>query len=303
MEGDTVSVVVPTYYRNDRLREALDSVAAQTYRPVETIVVDGSGEARARPVVEEFASSYTDLDCTYVPQERDEGPQAARSIGAERATGGYVQFLDDDDRLLPEKLQTQVPRLDAEEGVGVVYSGLRDEEWGEIRPDDPVCGEALERALRLDTFPAIPSTMLVDAEVLAEMLPLGNRHGADDSGMKIELAKRTKFDYVDRVLVERGKPDDPLSSSWAHVEGRKRLVAKYDHLYDRFPPEVRQVAVRQTYYREGRKHLEENYWSAAAISSLARAAYHTPTDRGKYLRDAVASLFGRPGIQIADELG
>lgn len=303
MEGDTVSVVVPTYYRNDRLGEALDSVADQTYRPIETIVVDGSGEAHARPAVEEFDAAHLSLDCTYVAQERDEGPQAARSLGAERATGGYVQFLDDDDRLLPEKFDVQVPRLDSEENVGVVYSGLRDEEWGEIRPDDPVCGDALERALRLDTFPAIPSTMLVDKAVLDEMLPLENRHGADDSGMKIELAKRTKFDYVDRVLVERGKPDDPLSSSWAHVDGRKRLITKYSDLYDQFPPEVRRTATRQTYYREGRKHLEESYWSAAAIASLARAAYHTPEDRGEYARDAIASLFGRPGMQIADALG
>ncbi|NEU56574.1 glycosyltransferase family 2 protein [Halorussus sp. MSC15.2] len=302
MEGETVSVVVPTYYRNDRLRAALDSVADQTYRTVETIVVDGSGESRARPVVEAFNAENPDFDCTYVAQDRDEGPQAARSLGAERATGGYVQFLDDDDRLLPEKFEAQVSRLDADEDVGVVYCGLRDEEWGEIRPDDPIRGDALERALRIDTFPAIPSTMLVDADVLAGMLPLGNRHGADDSGMKIELARRTDFDYVDRVLVERGKPENPLSSSWAHVEGRKRLVEKYADLYDRFPAEVRRTAVRQTYYRQGRKYLEENYWSPAAVASLARAAYHTPEDRPEYVADALASVFGRPGVRMADRL-
>ncbi|WP_435179296.1 glycosyltransferase family 2 protein [Halorussus sp. AFM4] len=308
-DEETVSVVVPTYYRNDRLREALDSVAAQTYRPIEVVVVDGSGEARARPVVEAFddeASTGDEggaLDVTYVAQDRDEGPQAARSIGAERATGAYVQFLDDDDRLLPEKLAAQVSRLDSAERVGVVYCGLRDEEWGEIRPDDPLRGDALERALRIDTFPAIPSTMLVDADVLAELLPLGNRHGADDSGMKIELARRTDFDYVDRVLVERGKPDDPLSSSWAHVEGRKRLVERYADLYDEFPDEVWRTAVRQTYYRQGRKHLEEKRWSAAAVASLARAAVLTPEDRGEYVRDALAAVFGRPGMAAVDRFG
>lgn len=310
-DGDAVSVVVPTYYRNDRLREALESVAAQTYRPIETIVVDGSGEAHARSVVEEFDAADDgfdaaddEIDCTYVAQDRDDGPQAARSLGAERTTGSYVQFLDDD-RLLPRKLEVQVRKLEAEaeDGVGVVYCALRDEEWGVVRPDDPVRGEALERALRLDTFPAIPSTMLVDADVLAGMLPLGNRHGADDSGMKIELARRTTFDYVDEPLVERGKPEDPLSSSWAHVEGRKRLVEKYEDLYDRFPEEVRRTAIRQTYYRQGRKHLEESYWSPAAIASLARAAYHTPEDHLEHARDALASLFGRPGMQVVDRLG
>ena len=292
-EEGTVSVVVPTYYRNDRLREALESVADQTYRPVEVVVVDGSGEAHARPVTEEF-------DCAYVAQDRDEGPQAARSLGAERASGAYVQFLDDDDRLRPTKLEAQVPLIG--DGVGVVYCGLVDEEWGEVRPDAAVRGDALERALRIDTFPAIPSTMLIDADVLAEMLPLGHRHGADDSGMKIELARRTRFEYVDEPLVERGKPDETLSSSWAHIEGRKRIVATYDDLYDRFPPAVRRTAVRQTYYRQGRKHLEEKSWSLAAVASFARAAYHTPEDRPAFVRDAVASAFGRPGLRVADAL-
>lgn len=302
-ERDAVSVVVPTYYRNDRLRDALDSVAAQSYRPLEVVVVDGSGESHARPVVEAFDAGVADLTCEYVPQERDEGPQAARSVGAERASGADVQFLDDDDRLRESKLAAQVPVLAGADDVGAVYCALVDEEWGEVRPDDPVAGDALERALRLDTFPAIPSTMLLDADVLADVLPLGNRHGADDSGMKIELARRTRFAYVDEPLVERGKPDETLSSSWAHVRGRKRLVEKYDDLYDQFPPEVRRAALRGTYYREGRKHLEETPWSPAAVVALARAAYHAPEDRTRYVRDALASLLGRPGVRLAESLG
>lgn len=293
MEGGTVSVVVPTYYRNDRLQATLESVSTQSYRPVEIVVVDGSGVAHARPVVEEF-------DCTYIAQESDEGPQAARSVGAEWATGEYVQFLDDDDQLLETKLEVQVSVLEDAEGIGVVYCGLIDEEWGEVRPDDPVRGDALKRTLQLDTFPAIPSTMLIDADVLAEMLPLGNRHGADDSGMKIELARRTQFAYIDEPLVKRGKPDDSLSSSWAHIEGRKRLVEKYEDLYDQFPPEVRRTAMCQTYYRQGRKQLEESYWSVATIVSFAYAAYYTPEDQVDYLGDAIASLFGRPGLRLAD---
>ncbi|WP_227355181.1 glycosyltransferase family 2 protein [Haladaptatus salinisoli] len=62
MGGETVSVVVPTYHRNDRLREALDSVADQTHRPAEVIVVDGTEEARARSVVERFDRERAAVD-------------------------------------------------------------------------------------------------------------------------------------------------------------------------------------------------------------------------------------------------
>lgn len=96
MNDATVSVVITTYYRNDLLRGAVESALAQTHEPVEVILVDGSGEAHARPVAEEYPVEY-------IAQNRDRGAQAARNAGAERVVGEYVQFLDDDDRLLPEK--------------------------------------------------------------------------------------------------------------------------------------------------------------------------------------------------------
>jgi glycosyltransferase involved in cell wall biosynthesis len=299
--GPLVSAVVATYYRNDRLRRALASVRDQTHRPIECVVVDGSGEAHARPVVREF-DAESDLPVTYVPQERDEGPHAARSVGAERASGAYVQFLDDDDRLRPEKFARQLPLLSDE--VGVVYCGLRDEEWGVVEPRAAVRGDVLEHALEIRTFPAIPSTMLLDSRVVDELLPLKHRHGADDSGMKVELARRTHFDFVDDPLVVRGKPpDESASESWDHVRGRRFLVRYYDDYYDRFPAHVRRTAVRQTAYRAGRKRLEESTWDPRATLSLARAARATPEETARFAATAVASLAGRPGVELADRLG
>ena len=293
-EGPLVSTVVPTYYRNDRLREAIESVYDQRHRPIEVVIVDGSGEAHARPVAEEYD------EAEYIAQKRDRGPHAARSAGAERSSGAYVQFLDDDDRLRPEKFDRQLPLFEGD--VGVVYSGLRDEEWGTVAPEADVRGKILDHALRIRTFPCIPSTMLVRRDVLEELLPLRHRHGADDSGMKIELARRTEFEFVDEPLVVRGKPDETLSSSWAHIEGRWKLIEAYAGLYEWFPPDVRRTAVRQTHYREGRKRLEERAWSPASVLAFARAAYHTPEETPKYLAETAGSVFGRPGLRAVDRL-
>lgn len=295
IEQALVTVVVPTYYRNERLQSAIQSAYAQAW-PVEVVVVDGSGEAHARPVVESFA----DRDPIYVPQADDEGPHAARSVGAGYADGEYVQFLDDDDRLLPGKFAAQVPLFS--EDVGVVYSGLIDEEWGYCEPRSAVEGDVLREALELRTFPAIPSTMLIERGLVEELRPFEHRHGADDSGAKIELARRTEFAAVDEPLVYRGKPAESLSSSWDHVRGRRYLLERYDHLYDQFPDSVRRTALRWTHYRAGNKHLEESAWSPKAIASFARAAYHAPRDRTEFTAAAVAALFGRPGLEGAERL-
>ncbi|UPV75198.1 glycosyltransferase [Halorussus limi] len=291
--GGLVSVVVPTHYRNDRLRRALESVAAQEYRPIEVLVVDGSDDEHARPVAESFGA-------TYVPQERDEGPQAARSIGAEMADGEYVQFLDDDDRLAPSKVRKQVDRLGPE--VGVVYCGMDDENRGEILPNPVVRGDVLGRALEMRTFPCINSTMLIRREVLERVLPLRHRHGADDTGLKIDLALQTKFDYVAEPLVVRGRTGDSLSDSWTYLDGRMEVIATYDRLYRRFPDRIRQRALRETHYQVGRKLLAEEGWSPRATAALARAAWETPDDYAYHIGAALGSALGRPGLAAVDRL-
>lgn len=116
-----VSVIVPTHNRAQLLIGALDSVWAQTYRPIELIVVDDGSTDKTRTAVEAWQSAHSGDDrftLEYVPQE-NRGPAAARNRGLALARGEYVQFLDSDDRLHPEKLAAQAcvlhgaPQVDA----------------------------------------------------------------------------------------------------------------------------------------------------------------------------------------------
>ncbi|WP_168215802.1 glycosyltransferase family 2 protein [Halorussus ruber] len=290
-----VSVVVPTHYRNDRLRRALESVRDQEYRPREAIVVDGSDDGHARPVAEDFGA-------TYVRQKRDEGPQAGRSIGAKRAEGRYVQLLDDDDRLRPSKIRKQVELLESDPEVGVAYCGMDDEERGELLPSPVVRGNVIERALEMRTFPCVNSTMLVEADIVERVLPFRHRHGADDTGLKIDLALQTQFDFVAEPLVVRGRTGESLSESWGYLDGRMDVIATYEQLYRRFPDRIRQRALRETHYQAGRKRLGERGWSPRATASFARSAWETPDDHAYHLGLCLGSVLGRPGVDAVDRL-
>lgn len=283
-----VSVVVPTYYRNNRLKWAVESALASSHEPVEVVVVDGSGEAHAEPVVDGF-----DDRVRYVAQDRDEGPHAARSAGAQLAEGDYVNFLDDDDRFRPAKLERQLERFD--DDTGVVYCAAKWENGHVIRPDPDIRGAVLEYALRFRMTPSSPSAMLIDSSVLGEMLPLQNTHGADDMGMKIELAARTEFDFVDEPLVVKGESDDSLGGSRENVAGRFKLIDRYADLYTEFPPEVRRDALAHTYLLDADARLDAHAWSPRAIASAARACWHAPGWPASFLGYFGASLFGRPG--------
>ncbi len=280
-----VSVVIPTYYRNDRLRGAIESVVDQDH-PTETLVVDDSGESHAKPVADEYDVIYIELD-------ENIGSNPARTVGAECASGEFVQFLDDDDRLSPTKFAKQVALLERT-GAGVAYCGMTYESNMTVLPDSDVRGDVLDRALEFSMSPCVTSTMLIARDVLEAVLPLPDRPGGDDLGMMIELARLTEFEYVDESLVRRGVIEGSRGKSMGLIRGRKEIIREYDDLYREFPSSVRANALANTHKLEGRMGLREARWSISPIRSFALAFYHAPS-----FRTAIplgASLFGRVGI-------
>jgi len=295
VNDDLVSVVIPTYFRNERLREAVESVQAQTYDPIEIIVVDGSEEEHARPVAEAY-------DTRYIPQKEDRGPHAGRSEGARVANGAYVNFLDDDDRFRAEKIERQMTTLNRQDGVGVVYCGIEWENGHAVLPDPDVQGDVLDRALMFDMTPSSPSTMLIDATVLDDILPFENLHGADDMGMKIELAQRCAFDFIDEPLVVKGEADDSLGGSRENIEGRFTLLERYRDLYDRYPPNVRREALGHTYLLDAELTLDRHFWSPRAIKQAALACYYIPGLPLSFAGYFASTLLGRPGRDVASQV-
>lgn len=296
MSDNRISVIIPTYYRNERLRRTIDSVLDQTHDPVELVVVDDSGDAHARSVVTDYE------DITYIANERNEGAHTSRNHGVERATGAYVNFLDDDDRIHPEKLSKQVALLERGD-ADVVYCGFQGEHGATVLPDPAVRGTVLERALRFDMEPCRTSTMVIDSDVLHDIMPLYTEsEGAGDFSMMIDLARRTTFDFVDEPLVFTGRPAYSLGTGWSAVEGRKKLLDEYRELYDRFEPDIYRAALAETSLQEGRRHLNESQWSLAAIAAFARAVYYDPDGQLVYRGELAASLFGSRGRRLIGRL-
>ncbi|MDX6608722.1 MAG: hypothetical protein QOF85_647 [Solirubrobacterales bacterium] len=114
-EKPLASVVIPAYNAERYLGEAIESVLAQTYSPVETIVVDDGSTDRTA----EVACAYGGV--TLIAQENS-GPSAARNRGFSASRGEFVAFHDSDDAMTPDKLAVQVGHLIDNPGVGCVLA-------------------------------------------------------------------------------------------------------------------------------------------------------------------------------------
>ena len=98
-----VSAIIPVYNCERYLAEAIESVLAQTYRPIGIIVVDdGSTDGSA-----DVAKSFTDPQVRYFYQPNS-GQGAARNQGTNLARGSFFTFLDADDLWTDNKLELQL---------------------------------------------------------------------------------------------------------------------------------------------------------------------------------------------------
>lgn len=291
-----VSVVVPTYYRNELLREAVRSVRAQTWEDVETLVVDCTGERHATPL----ESELDDVTFLYLSDERD--PSVARSVGVEHATGELVAFLDDDDRMDPERIERQV-RVWNDAATGVVYCGLRLSDGRVVSPSADVRGDVLDAALTFTAWPCVPSTMLVERDILRRLTPFPAIHGADDLALLIELASRTTFEFVREPLVYKRVIDGSLGRSPVAVDGRRRILREYESRYASRPDHVYEAALANTYETQAALTLVHEGWSFGAVRALWRHCQHAPSSRVKASAKLAAGTLGRPGWRLATTVG
>ncbi len=102
-----VSVLVPCYNAGAWVSATLDSVLAQTYRPLEIIVVDDGSTDDSAAVLQRYAARGVT-----VVRQGNQGQTAALNRALQLARGDFVQYLDADDLLHPAKVELQVARLE-----------------------------------------------------------------------------------------------------------------------------------------------------------------------------------------------
>ena len=116
---DLITTIIPVFNRPALLREAVASVLAQDYRPIEVLIVnDGSTDATGQ-VAEALATENPGM--IRVLLIANGGPGVAREAGRQAARGEFVQYLDSDDLLLPGKFTAQVAGLRARPECGAAY--------------------------------------------------------------------------------------------------------------------------------------------------------------------------------------
>lgn len=133
----SVSIIIPCYNAAPFIRETLDSVFQQTERSLEVILVDDASTDDGADIVER------EYPTVHLVRGQKRGAAASRNLAMTLASGAFIQFLDADDVLLPEKIERQMAALETS-GADIAYGN-----WQRlVQSDDTyVDGEVISRIL------------------------------------------------------------------------------------------------------------------------------------------------------------
>lgn len=108
MENIIVSVIVPVYNAEAYLRTTIDSILNQTFRNFELILVDDGSSDKSGVICDEYAVAD---ERVIVIHKHNGGVSDARNLGIEHARGEFIEFVDNDDYVFPDFLQTMVEEI------------------------------------------------------------------------------------------------------------------------------------------------------------------------------------------------
>ena len=218
MQNPLVSCIIPTFNRANYIAEAVESVLAQTYTPIELIVVDDGSTDDIRQILTGFPG------IRYLWQE-NRGFAAARNAGIAIATGQFLSFLDSDDVWREDKIRRQMAVFSRQPETDAVYGQAEQFASPELSSQDRARFGGLDgKVMPMPTT----GTLLIRRAAF-------DRVGLFDESLRIGVdmdwyarlsEERLKVAQLDLVLLRRRLHRSNVNLTHAHEQSERLHVLK-----------------------------------------------------------------------------
>ena len=229
MNDALISCIVPVFNGEPYLHEALDSILAQTHRPLELIVVDDGSTDGSAAVVATYG------DQVVYRWQANSGPAAARNLGFQAARGAFIALLDADNLWHAEKLHHQMQHFAARPELDVSVTPIQNfwipelqhegERYREHRVGQAIAGYSLNTALirrRLLERVGLLDVTLGHADTAEWFLRVAEHNGAIDALPEVLVYRRMHHTNRSRLMGNDSR-DEHLRVVKAHLDRKRRL--------------------------------------------------------------------------------
>ncbi len=203
MEKPLVSIVVRTKDRPKLLKDALRSIADQTYRPIQTVLVNDGG---CELDLEEINAILGDKSLNYVRHKVSQGRAAALNVGLQNCEGACIAFLDDDDIYYPSGIAALV-KAASDNKAQVVYGQVVCKTWmpgdRETTVVERILGEPFHFGKLLFENYIPVNALLVSSKLIEKTGPFDNDFEIfEDWDWIIRMARLCTPLYIDTIVAE-----------------------------------------------------------------------------------------------------
>jgi glycosyltransferase involved in cell wall biosynthesis len=285
-----VSVFITSYNQKDLLREAIESVLAQTRMPDEIVIVDDCSSDGSQKLIRSYEQHHPDL-IRPVFQDHNMGIPRNKNAAYRATTGDWVTYLDGDDRFLPNKIEADLAALDSHPEAEIACSnffyinseGSRDGAWASKRANVPTGSVNCHVLAR--TFPrrTIFRNEMVRRDKLEEVDFMDPQFSMyHDWELRIRLSRSCRLAYSHQPTTEYRKNPEGISSSQAgrHLDECIRIYQKHRSLIESLSPQRREFVNRNVRpwigkfaWRALRDAIERNDHASAWTYLLDGLAY------------------------------
>ncbi|HZQ06440.1 MAG TPA: glycosyltransferase family A protein [Anaerolineae bacterium] len=220
-----VSAIVAVYNGERFLGETLESILAQTYAPLEAIVVDDGSTDGTRAVVESFGERVRYF------WQTNQGQPTARNLGVAKAHGEFIAFLDADDVWHPEKTARQVACLQNDSTIGATVTQVQNFWMDEVREE----GERMKHQRLAQVQPGYKAYSLLARKTVWNQVGALNpilKHASDTEWFLRAQERGVRIELVQTVLVYRRLHRNNYSRKYAE-RSRQEHLRVFKAYYDR----------------------------------------------------------------------
>ncbi len=263
----TVSVIIPTYNRSEKLKRSINSVLNQTFADFELIVVDDCSTDKTQLVV----TNIKDKRIKYLRHNFNKGCATARNTGLLNAKGKYIAQLDDDDEWFLTKLEKQLNFFrSAPKKVGLNYTGYVsiEEDTGKIRAKIIPCIKRNAYLSALNSTFALQSSFLIRCEFIKQVGLYDQRLNTNqDRDMLIRLSKICDIYPIQEILVKfyNHKNRTTQRDILMQIEEQKYILRKYRVDYSKH----KRILSKQYYHLGYLSSIEKKFIDAKKFFLLS----------------------------------
>jgi glycosyltransferase involved in cell wall biosynthesis len=280
MNSPRVSITMPVLNGERYIGRALESIAAQTYRDFELIVVDDGSTDRTAACVDAFRDR---LRLKRVTHAWNQGIARSVNDGLRQSSGEFIAFLDHDDCWLPEFLETQVRYLDSHPEVGMAHSDYQITDgddhivcesvarWrGKTCPSGNVFADLLQESFIVGNSVLIRKPCIARFGGFSEDLPFGDYH------LWMRIARHYQIGYVPKPLTQYRQH---ISQTIRNVSATRpedcAAVRVIKSILEEYPEAWAEVGNAKIRHRFASLYFDVAYSSfLAGASKNARACLH-----------------------------